>query len=111
MIALVPWWVFSLVSNVAIIFTEYSNRTIDGGWTAALPITIVPIVLAQFCLYHSFNGAPHWMLAWATFTVANSIMRVAMVHFFGGEIASIHHVVLGCCVMVGGAFLMKEGLA
>jgi hypothetical protein len=50
------------------------------------------------------------MVAWATFTVANSIMRVSMVHVFGGEISSIHHVVLGCVVMIAGAFLMKEGL-
>jgi hypothetical protein len=106
----IPWWVASLISNVAIIFTEYQNRTVEGNWLDALPITIVPIVVAQWCLFHSFNGAPHWMIAWATFTVANSIIRVAAVYFYGGEVDSISHVILGCVVMIGGAFLMKEGL-
>lgn len=105
-----PWWVASLISNVAIIFTEYTNRSADGGWESALPRTILPIVLAQWCLFHSFNGAPHWFAAWAFFTVGNSIMRVGAVYFFGGSVGSWTHITLGVTVMVGGAFLMKEGL-
>lgn len=106
----VPWWTASLISNVAIIFTEYMNRATPGGWGAALPKTFVPIVLAQWCLYVAFNGAPHWLAAWAFFTIGNSLMRVVAVYYFGGAVGSWAHVMLGITVMLGGAFLLKEGL-
>ena len=105
-----PWWIASLISNVAIIFIEYVNRTTDGGITSALPRTILPILLAQWCLFHAFHGAPHWFLAWAFFAVGNSFMRVGVVYLFGGPVGSWAHVTLGITVMLGGAFLVKEGL-
>lgn len=107
----IPWWIASLVSNVAIIYTEYINRSTAGGWEHALPKTLGPIILAQFCLYIAFNQAPHWLAAWAFFTIGNSLMRVVAVYFFDvGRIGSWSHVLLGITVMLAGAFLLKEGL-
>ena len=110
MLSFLPWWVASIISNIAIIFTEYVNGATEGTWLDALPKTILPIILAQFCLFVSFNGAPHWLAAWAFFTVGNSLMRVGAVYFFGGSIGSWPHILLGITIMIGGAFLLKEGL-
>lgn len=107
-----PWWVPSLVANACIIATEYLNASAKGGWASVLPRTAVLIVVAQYCLFKSFNGAPHWLVAWAVFTIGNSGMRVAWVSLAGGEhsVGSWTHALLGITVMIGGAFLVKEGL-
>lgn len=110
MIAL-PWWVASLVSNVAIIFIEYTNRQADDGWMSVLPQTAIPIIIAQWCLFHGFGGAPHWMIAWVFFALGNSVMRVAAIHFLSiGEIGSWPVTLSGVTIMMIGAFVVKEGL-
>lgn len=108
---MLPWYLASLIANVAIIATEYLNRNATGGWTSVLPQTAPLIIVAQWCLFLAFNGAPHWLMAWAVFTIGNSLMRVATVGLTAGEIASYPHVLLGIVIMVGGAFLLKEGLS
>ncbi len=105
------WWIASLISNLAIICTEYLNRTSTGNWVSVLPYTFPLIILAQWCLFRSFNGAPNWMMAWMVFTVGNSIMRVAAINVMAGhEIASWPFAITGVSVMIGGAFLLKSGL-
>ena len=104
------WWVASLISNLAIICTEYLNRTATGGWVTVLPQTAPLIIVAQFCLFRAFNGAPHWMLAWAVFTVGNSIMRVAAVGLFGDKVSNWPLASFAIGIMMGGAFLMKTAL-
>jgi len=106
-----PWWAVSLISNVCIIFTEYMNRASPGGWREALPYTFLPIVVAQACLYGAFSGAPHWLTAWAVFSLGNSVMRVGGVWLMAeSEISSWTHVLLGIMVITGGSFLIKQGL-
>jgi hypothetical protein len=107
------WWVASsILSNVCIIATEYYNRAAVGGWETALPKTAPLILIAQFCLFYSFNTAPHWLVAWMVFTVGNSIMRVGAVRFFfAGEVASWVTVCLGAATMLVGALVLKRGLA
>lgn len=106
-----PWWAASLISNLAIIMTEYLNRHHVGSWMTVLPQTLPLIVVAQFCLFRAFNGAPHWMIAWAVFTIGNSAMRVSAVSFMDGHsVASWWSVIGGVAIMVGGALLMKTGL-
>lgn len=109
---LLPLWVLaSLVSNVAIIATEYLNRHAEGGWLSVLPQTLPLIIVAQFCLFKAFNGANHWLWAWAVFTVGNSIMRVAAVHFTGSHVESWPVVLAGIAAMMGGAAVLKMGLS
>ncbi len=104
------WVVASLVANVAIIVTELLNRGATGGWMSVLPKTAPLILVAQFCLFRAFNGAPHWLMAWAVFTVGNSAMRIMTVRFFGEPVANWYYAIFGIAVMIGGAFLVKESL-
>ena len=108
-----PWYVASLLANVAIIATEYLNRIGAGpSWIRVLPKTLPFIAAAQYGLFVAFSQAPSWLAGWAFFTVGNSIMRVAAVHAMAGhEVASWPHAALGIGVMMAGAFLVKEGLA
>ncbi len=104
------WWVASLISNVAIILTEYLNRHATGGWTSVLPQTAPLIILAQFCLFRAFNDAPHWFTAWAVFTVGNSIMRVSAVGLFGEKVGNWPLAAASIAIMMGGAFILKTAL-
>lgn len=105
------WWIASLVSNVAIIATEYLNRHATGGWLSVLPQTFPLIVVAQFCLFLAFNGAPHWFTAWAFFTIGNSVMRVGAVAVQSDHgVGNWWLVSAGVFVMVGGSGLLKTGL-
>ncbi len=106
----IPFWVFSLVSNGAIIGTEYLNRTATGGWLSVLPQTAPLIIVAQYCLFRAFNDAPHWFMAWAVFTVGNSAMRVLGVGFFGERVANWPLALASIVVMMGGALLLKRSL-
>ncbi len=105
-----PWWIYSLVSNGAIIATEYTNRTATGGWVSVLPTTAPLIILAQYCLFRTFNDAPHWFVAWAVFTIGNSIVRVAGVGLFGERVANWPLAIMSIGVMMGGALLLKRAL-
>ena len=111
-LAAIPWWACSILSNVSIIAVEYLNRYSGGGsWLLALRYTWPLIILAQWCLWRSWSAAPHWLTAWMVFTVGNSLMRVAAVGLFGaGEVASWHRVVAGIGTMVLGSFILKGGL-
>lgn len=107
----IPWVVASLVSNVAIIFIEYQNRSATGGWLEVLPFTFIPIFVAQWCLFYSFNSAPHWLVAWLVFSIGNSVMRVGAVQVMADhEIQSWPLVLMGVSVMLGGALVLKMGL-
>jgi hypothetical protein len=100
-----------MLSNVCIIFVEYVNRGATGTFWQTLPYIGLPILAAQWCLFQSWNGAPHWMLAWVVFVIGNSIMRVIAVYLGAGdEISQWPHVLLGVTVMLAGALLVKEGL-
>lgn len=106
-----PWYAAAVVSSLCIMVVEYVNRHTDGGFIDALPYTVVPIVLAQWCLFHAWSGAPHWLTAWAVFAVGSSMMRVVAVHLFAGhEVSSWPFITAGITVMLVGSQLVKEGL-
>ena len=109
---IVPWWVVaSLLSNVAIIATEYINRHAPGGWLTILPQTLPLIIAAQFCLFVTFKGAPHWMAAWLVFALGNTFARVGTVYFLSNhEIKSWPIMLLGIATVLAGSFFVKSGL-
>ena len=105
------WAIYALISNAAIIWTEYLNRSARDGWLEVLPQTAPLILLAQFCLFKAYNGAPQWLTAWMVFAIGNSVMRVLSIQMFAaGEISSWVRTLVGIGVMIAGAFLVKGGL-
>lgn len=111
MMVLLPWWVASLISNVMIIYVEAVNRGCPDTWVQALPRTAIPILIAQWCLWRGFSGAPHWLIAWAFFTVGNAVMRVGAISLIGTDKVNNWGVVLvGIVGMILSSFVMKKGL-
>lgn len=102
----IPWWILSIISNAAIITTEYMNR-IQPTQLEALRYTWLLILIAQTCLYYSYNGAPSLMGAWVMFTIGNSTMRLAMAGTILGEPLKIHWALLACVLMISGAYCIK----
>ena len=103
----------SLFANVAIMVSEYLHRSVPAGtaWIEILPKVAPVYIVAQYFLFKTFSGAPHWFTAWMVFTLGNSLMRVIAVQTFApGEVTNWTSVSLGIVVMTGGAFLLKEGL-
>lgn len=102
-----------MISNVAIIYVEFVNRTSPGSWIDALPRTAIPIILAQWCLWRAFSGAPHWMLGWAFFTVGNAVMRCGAIALIGTEADQVGNwwiVTAGVAGMILCSFIVKRGL-
>ena len=106
-----PWYAAAVLASFCIMVVEYVNRHADGTFLSMLPYTLVPIMLAQWCLFTTWNGAPHWLTAWAVFAVGSSMMRVMAVHLFAGqEVTSWPFIMAGITVMLVGSQLVKEGL-
>lgn len=105
------WWQASILANVAIGIVEYLNRT--GGYSTfpvALLHTLPFIAAAQLGLFYAWRDAPSFMIAWAFFTVGNSVLRCISAQFFVGEPLS-WYTVAGVSVMFGGTYLIKMGSA
>lgn len=106
-----PWWLASLVANVAIIATEYLNRTAPGGWTSVLPQTAPLIIVAQWCLFVTWRDAPHWLVAWIGFAVGSSVMRLVAVRFAGDDEVENWPLVAACVAgMLACSYGLKRGI-
>ena len=106
-----PWYLTAVASSFCIMVVEYVNRGAEGSFWQTLPYTGVPILLAQWCLFNTWNGAPHWLTAWIVFAVGSSMMRVVAVHLFARqEVISWPIIMSGITVMLVGSQLVKEGL-
>lgn len=79
------WWVWSLGANLSIAAVEALNRSSDGTFLNTIPRTGLFILLAQYCLFHTFNGAPSLMVAWCTFTLGNTLVRLTLTTWWVGE--------------------------
>jgi hemolysin-activating ACP:hemolysin acyltransferase len=75
-----------------------------------LPQTAPLIIVAQYCLFRTFNDAPHWFVAWAVFTVGNSAARVLGVGLFGEHVSNWPLALTAITIMMGGALLLKRSL-
>ena len=108
---MLPWWLASLLSNVCIMVVEYANHLGGAGsWARTLPRTFVPIVIAQWCLYRAYSGAPNWLAAWAVFTLGNSVARVVGVAALAPtQVGNWYAVLGGVGVMMAGSLLLKSG--
>lgn len=107
--ATIPWWVWSLVSNVAVAIVEYQNRT--GGFAnpvQAFTRTGPALLLMQIALFYNWRDAPKFMLAWAAFFFGNCIVRVISAHFFVGEPISFN-TAIGILLVGIGFHVIRSG--
>ena len=86
---------------------EYTARTaetfgsyIGEVWTFLL--------LGQFCLYILFNTAPSVMVAWLSFTLTMSAMRVANSYFILDEGLDMRFVCASAALMLAAAITLKQ---
>ena len=107
-----PWWAWSMLSNVAIIGTEYFNRSAVGGWRGVLLYTAPLIVMAQYALFRAWRDAPTWYEAWIFFAIGNALARTAFVALtpWSGEIGSWPRVLVGTAILISGSWYIKTGL-
>ena len=104
---MIPWWLSSIVANVAIAAIEYLNRAggYDSFWSAVLR-TGPLIVVAQWGLFGAWNHAPSFLLAWAVFTAGNCVIRMASSHYMVGERLNIW-TIAGAALIMGGAYVIN----
>ena len=104
----IPLWAFaSLLANATIIATEYLNRTqptLLAAWSRTWPL----ILVAQACLYFSYNRAPSLLMAWIVFTVGNSMMRLTMAYLFLKEPFHAQWAVGGALLMALASYCIKK---
>jgi drug/metabolite transporter (DMT)-like permease len=100
------WTLWLLLANIFVAFTEqtYRNGQHDSFYTA-MPYVIVPILLAQVCLFYGFRGASSLMFAGVVFTLTNVLFRVANTYYLGEHLSLINWA--GVVMLVGSAVLLK----
>lgn len=106
---MIPWWVASIVANVAITGCEYLNRA--GGYETfgqAILRTGPLILVAQWALWRSWSGAPSFLLAWATFSLGGLFLRVLSARFLLGEPLG-WRTLAGVVLVAFGAHLVRSG--
>lgn len=105
----VPWWVWGLLANIAIMVIEWLNRS--GGFASyfhALRFTLPLIFVAQMGLFYAWRDAPTMMLAWAAFTLGNTVLRLVNTTWMVGEIPSLS-TLFGVALITAGAYCVKIG--
>ena len=96
-----------LAGTVCISRIEMLSRVQDtfaGYILNALPFLLV----AQLCLYLHFNKASNVMVAWITWTITMSLLRVANSHYVLNEGLDPRWTLAGISLMVGAALCMKQ---
>lgn len=102
------WILWSLLANVSITFLENLYRKgIYPDFLSALPYIIIPILLAQLGLFHSYKLAPSLFMAWVVFFSINTVMRIGNNVYLGEPINT--HIILGIVAIMAGAYLIKLG--
>ena len=98
---------FVLAAAVCIGQVETLTRQHDtflGAMSRAWPF----IIVGQFCLYNIFSNAPSVMVAWISFTITMSLVRVGMSYLVLGEHLDLRWVTAAICLMTVAALCMKE---
>lgn len=106
----VPWYVWSVLANVAIAVTEFLNRTGGYGHAGQAFMRTAPLIfVAQVGLFYAWRDAPSFMTAWATFTIGNIGLRVLSAHFMVGERLTLD-VAFGITMIIMGGHLVRQGM-
>jgi hypothetical protein len=102
-----PWWLPLIVANAGIQYVEYTNRRSET-WQAALPQTLLPIIISQWGLFYGWRHAPSLLTAWAFYTLGNSMARCVTSFLLGEHFSYLTP--LGIGVMFAGSTLVREGM-
>lgn len=96
-----------LVAAVCLTRAEYTARTAEtfGGYMVEVWYFLL---LGQFCLYILFNTAPSVMVAWLSFTLTMSAMRVANSYFILDEGLDMRFVCASAALMLAAALTLKQ---
>jgi hypothetical protein len=71
------WLAWIALSNVGIFWLEYCYRIGKyDSFIHALPYIVIPMMMGQVGLFYGFRAAPNLLLAGATFTLINVVLRV-----------------------------------
>lgn len=114
MIPSLPWWVYSIAANVAIIAIEYINHSAGGAatWGVVLRRTWHLIIVAQFGLFKAWSGAPTILTAWVVFYIGNCLARLTLARFlFDRQVADWPVTLVGVGLITLGALAVKYGSA
>ena len=83
------WIIYAVIANAMIFGLEYIYRSelfSDGFWPNVWAL-IVPILIAQWALFEMFRQAPSLVIAGATFTLINFVLRVPNSLFLGEKVS------------------------
>lgn len=101
------WILYSILASILVVGTELVyNKQIFSTFWQAIPFIIIPILITQFALFHTFGDAPKWLLAWAVFTYGNSILRAVTAHFTGQPLTI--NTLVGILVIGLGVYLIQN---
>lgn len=102
-----PWWAFSLGSNVCVATAEYAYRAsvFESFWHSLWILGPLNLAIA-YCLFHAYPGAPSLIFAWAFHSVGNMAARLVVAQFLLHEPVSLQQVA-GLLLMFAGAAMVK----
>lgn len=99
------WILTSFVANFSIAFLEWNHRT-SGLTLVSLSRVIPAIAVCQAALWFSWRNAPSVMVAWATLTLGNTVLRIISTHFILHEPLSVK-IWAGIVLISAGTFVMN----
>jgi hypothetical protein len=102
-----PWWVASLLGNLAILRVEFLNRSNPGDLFGTLALSWPWVILGQVCLFYSYSRAPSLLAAWIMFSGANALLRLLVVRLFLNEPLNIPWALLAVACVMTGAYSVK----
>jgi hypothetical protein len=104
------WLVSSILANLLIMRIEYYYRVSDFSWDVGLFVRLALMIpVMQLCLWNMFAKAPSLMLAWACFTLGNTLLRLVNAYWFVGEPPNLATLAGVACILLGVGFIKVWG--
>ena len=100
------WMFWILFANGGIMWLENVYR--NGSYPSfahALPYIFIPVLIGQVGLFYGFRGAPNLLVAGATFTILNVVLRIVNSYLLG-EVPNLYQWA-GVALLIVSTFLLK----
>jgi uncharacterized membrane protein len=100
------WVCWILIANASVLYLEWAYRIAKyPSFWQALPYVAIPVLTTQLGLFYGFRQAPNLFLCAATFTVINTVSRVATVIYIGEKMSLANWA--GVVFLLIGVILLK----